>query len=341
MPFITRIRSTISELMYQGGMYRACSTLFKGRLRILMYHRFSQEPKEGFTSAKELDSQLKYIKRQFSLFSLSEVADTYNRGREMPGDPVALTVDDGYADFYEVALPVFLKHKVPVAVFVCTAFIDKIDWLWTDKIKYLISRTEKERIGLPLAHDHVPIPTSNAKGLAKALADSFEYLYSLDPNTLNRQVQAFSDQLEVDIPESVPQEYRPMTWDQIRKLVHTNVEIGAHGVSHNILTNLSREQVVAEVHGSRDRIFEELGKSPALFCYPNGNTNPEVSRIVSSAGFVCAVMTEFGFNDKNADRYSLKRIGVGNLPFSYFVKSLSGFDLMVNSITKRRLAYSG
>ena len=43
---------------------------------------------------------------------------------------VSFTLDDGYADNYEHAFPVFQKHDAPFAIYVCTGIIDGSARLW-------------------------------------------------------------------------------------------------------------------------------------------------------------------------------------------------------------------
>lgn len=47
-------------------------------------------------------------------------------GDAPPGpDPVAITFDDGTADFIEVALPILQRHRVPATLYVATDFVDR------------------------------------------------------------------------------------------------------------------------------------------------------------------------------------------------------------------------
>ncbi len=45
-------------------------------------------------------------------------------GRRVPGGEVAVTFDDGTADFASDAMPVLERHKVPVTLFVATSFVE-------------------------------------------------------------------------------------------------------------------------------------------------------------------------------------------------------------------------
>jgi peptidoglycan/xylan/chitin deacetylase (PgdA/CDA1 family) len=40
-------------------------------------------------------------------------------------DPIAITFDDGSADFAEIALPILERHRLPVTLYLATAFVDE------------------------------------------------------------------------------------------------------------------------------------------------------------------------------------------------------------------------
>ena len=331
----SNIKKVIHKALYRGGVYYTIGRFVRKRIRILMYHRFSHKSNPGFTSAQELETQLEYLKERFHVVSLGDVANLYSRGSASPEDTIAITVDDGYRDFYEVAYPIFLRHKMPMTLFVCTDFIDQKDWIWTDKIKYLIASTEQDKLVISLSQQRLSISKSGRKMAGVTLSDFFESLYKMNHNDLIDQIKLISDQLGLEIPMSLPAEYCPMTWNQIREAANNGIEIGAHGSSHNILTKMPYDEAARDVLSSKLRIEDEIGDPPRSFCYPNGNTNADVIEIVRNAGFTCAVITQYGFNGKNTNRYSLKRVGVGNLPFIYYVKSLSGFDLIGHVISDK------
>ncbi len=61
-----------------------------------------------------------------------------------------------------------------------------------------------------------------------------------------------------------------MTWDNVRELRAAGMTIGAHTVTHPILSRLSAEQQHEEIAGSQARLAVELGEVPHLFAYPVG-----------------------------------------------------------------------
>lgn len=78
---------------------------------------------------------------------------------------------------------------------------------------------------------------------------------------------------------------------QIRDLA-TRHEIGAHTLTHPILTQISETQLREEIIGSKMWLEDVLGESVTSFCYPRGKHNATVRQITQNAGFALGRTTE-------------------------------------------------
>jgi peptidoglycan/xylan/chitin deacetylase (PgdA/CDA1 family) len=95
-------------------------------LVVLIYHRV------GRRSAIEVDLPLETFTEQIAFLAahadvvtladgLARVADP-----DAPRDPIiAVTFDDGTADFADLAVPVLVEHRVPAMVYVATDFLER------------------------------------------------------------------------------------------------------------------------------------------------------------------------------------------------------------------------
>lgn len=89
---------------------------------ILCYHSISDDAADTTVSAVRFDTHLAALKRKgYAFVSLDDVVAWY--GSEMgnitlPSKAVALTFDDGYADFKTVALPILEKYAAPATIFI-------------------------------------------------------------------------------------------------------------------------------------------------------------------------------------------------------------------------------
>lgn len=86
---------------------------------ILCYHSVSDAPIDTAVTPQALDAQLRMLKRSGATFvPLERIVEWAAGTGELPHRAVALTFDDGYADFETNALPVLQRYNAPAMVFV-------------------------------------------------------------------------------------------------------------------------------------------------------------------------------------------------------------------------------
>src|SRR5262249_21969663 len=95
---------------------------------ILMYHEISAPPGTAFgrlaVTPQEFEKQLEcLVKDGFTTFTAAEVAAALATGAVLPERAVALTFDDGFADFHERGPRLLRQHACPATLFVTTGWI--------------------------------------------------------------------------------------------------------------------------------------------------------------------------------------------------------------------------
>jgi peptidoglycan/xylan/chitin deacetylase (PgdA/CDA1 family) len=94
-------------------------------LVVLIYHRV------GRRTAVEVDLPTSLFAEQMQALAASAevvtLSDGVDRLRDLGGSRsmVAVTFDDGTDDFADVALPVLVEHRVPVTLYVASAFLEE------------------------------------------------------------------------------------------------------------------------------------------------------------------------------------------------------------------------
>ncbi len=78
-----------------------------------------------------------------------------------------------------------------------------------------------------------------------------------------------------------------LTDSDIRQLAAKH-EIGAHTLSHPILTDIAPDAAREEIVGSRKWLQNLIGQPITAFCYPKGKYDSYVRRYVAEAGFTIA-----------------------------------------------------
>lgn len=297
----------------------------RGWLRILMYHRFPA----GLRA--RLEEQCAHIAQCYRPLSLTEAARRLHGRQPLPPNALAVTIDDGYGDFLQVAYPVFFAFGIPVTVFLTTGFLDG-EWMWGDRVVYAFEHTKQqkfeccapsgEELSLPLdSIEQRRYAAARVKALAKQLPDAER----------RRWIQELPDALGVRLPATPPPGLEPLRWEDLRGLTK-NVDFGAHTRTHPILSRMpSEDDLRSEIAGSKRRIEQELQRPVAHFCYPNGlwsDINEDVVRAAREAEYETAAMAVPGLNPPEADLFRLRRIPVDPSYSLYqFSKAAAGFRL--------------
>jgi peptidoglycan/xylan/chitin deacetylase (PgdA/CDA1 family) len=116
------------------------------------------------------------------------------------------------------------------------------------------------------------------------------------------------------------------------------MQIGAHTVSHPILTRTDRAEARREIAGSKAALENLLEDRINLFAYPNGKPGrdylPEHAALVRELGFDAAVSTAWGVADNHSDAFQIPR-------FTPWDKSRTRFALRALRNFRSRLELPG
>jgi peptidoglycan/xylan/chitin deacetylase (PgdA/CDA1 family) len=326
------MKQSALKLLTRAGAFAPFRAANRGRVLILTYHRFSRGRDLLATPAADFDAHLRYLKEHYTLVPLSRVAAHYAGARELPARAACVTIDDGFADAYEIAFPLLQRHEVPATLFVITDFLDGRAWMWTDKLRHVALATSAERLNAEVGGRSFDIRLAGRDSRIGAAGRVNSELKRLAPREREEAIERIAAAHGVTLPSRPPAAFGPVTWEQARELDAGGVEIGSHTVSHPILTTTDDAQLAAELRGSRVRLEAELGHAVELFCYPNGACDARVRRETERAGYLCAVTTEHGLNERRAaDPLTLRRVPAeSDLP--HFVQSTSGFEQLKNRL---------
>jgi peptidoglycan/xylan/chitin deacetylase (PgdA/CDA1 family) len=102
------------------------------------------------------------------------------------------------------------------------------------------------------------------------------------------------------------------------------VELGSHSRTHPKLDQTSDQQLEDEIFGSKAYLDELLGARAWTFCFPYGNYDRRVVRMVRRAGYLGALSTRPGAEHRPRDLYGLRRIRVVTEPIDSFARLLHG-----------------
>jgi peptidoglycan/xylan/chitin deacetylase (PgdA/CDA1 family) len=286
-----------------------------------MYHRFPSD-------LAGLAAQCEHLSRHYHPVSLAEIADAAGMGERLPPNSLAITVDDGFRDFAP-AFPVFQRFGLKVTLYVVSGFAAGDLWLWPDQLLYLLEKS-------PLRRAEVPVP-GGAKVLdlanPAAAFDSFcQTMIRMKNQDRVDTLARLPELLAAELPRSAPERFAALSWGELKELAAQGLDVGAHTMSHPILSSLESEEAIErEIAGSKAQIQAATGIAVTNFCYPNGklaDVNAAAIGAVERAGYRTAVLAELGLARPPFDRFQLKRIGVEpDLPPLYFERCVAGYRL--------------
>ncbi len=278
----------------------------RGRLSILIYHRVlasADSLDDWDPTAAQFDRQMRMLATCFTPLLLAEAVERMVTGR-LPPRAVAVTFDDGYADNVTTALPILQRHGVPATFFIATGYLDG-GCMWNDRVVEAIRRYTSSELDVR-AWGAGMLSLAGIEQRRKAITTLLAALKHLPPN----EREAKAAELEAR-GAGAPLRNLMMRESDVRALRSAGMGIGAHTVTHPILTRMAESDARHEIVASRDRLAAIVGEPVTLFAYPNGKPGVDYAaehvRIVKEAGFRAAVSTAWGSASRHADLHQLPR----------------------------------
>ncbi len=299
------LNASLRSAALRAGGLRILRTVSRPGARIIVYHRFPE------SCQASLRRQCAYLRKCYRIVRLDDIRASLNGGLPLDRNALAVTVDDGYRDFFQVAYPIFHEFRIPVTVFLTTGFLDGQCWLWCDLVGWLFRHSPLDAVELRCGERDYRLPLNSEAERSHAAAVIKDAAKQLDQDLRARFLAELPAWLRVAPPEVPPPSHQPLLWDEVRRMQRDGISFGAHTVTHPILSSIhSEEHLQNEIAGSRRRIQQETGGLVLHFAYPNGtlrDVNPAVVRVVAAAGFASGCLADFGVNPSSAHPYLLQR----------------------------------
>ncbi|NIM19917.1 MAG: polysaccharide deacetylase family protein [Candidatus Latescibacteria bacterium] len=293
-------------------------------LTVLCYHRILDRPANFpydddlvSASADQFAGQLDFISKHYNVINFKDLRLRLDGEGALPGNSLIITFDDGYIDNYEIAWPLLKMRGLTATMFVTTGFIGRSRMFWWDEIAYIIKTTRADHLEL-----ENPVQVSLALGSRESRQEPARILIKkaklLTDDAKETLIDELSEKLNVAIDES---EHRlTMTWEQLRELDESGIEIGAHSVNHPIFSNIEEERLRTEIAHSKEMIENELGGEIITFGAPGrGILSPQerarfeklLRKIVTECGYRFSTQYRWGLvYARDFDAYRIGRLGI-------------------------------
>ena len=313
--------SSILTALWAVGAHTALAPAARGRGAILMLHRVRQPEPAPFAPNALLEVTPDFLASAIEAvraagLDIVTMDEAIVRIADTRSPPFAVfTIDDGYRDTLDVALPVLRQHGAPATVYVTPGFADRTVPLWWVELERAIAAADSIDVDLPEGSVRFDCSTPSAK------TGTFEAIYwqfRPGPEEDLRSVIASLSRKAGIVSSEVADELC-LDWDGIARLADDPlVTIGAHTMTHPMLAKHPADVMEVEMAGSRDAIGQRLGLVPRHFAYPvgdPGSAGPREFEAARRLGFASAVTTRPGmvFPDHADHLAALPRVSLNGL----------------------------
>ncbi len=294
-------------------------------------------------SAETLRSQIRLLKKHYRVVSPEDLLAFLETRQKLPSRSVLLTCDDGLLNCLTEMLPVLHEERVKCLFFVTAASAGEgRTLLWYEEL-FLIF----------LKGPSGPFRTSCRELLIEDSLESREQRRVVWWNCVRRMSTldyehrtALIDELRgrlvpsgepiVDFRKSVMcKRFGLMSRHELLQLMSAGMTIGAHTISHPVLSCQNPEEAYKEISQCRVILESSLGVNIWAFAYPSGNQQSVSAQVVGmaeEAGYRAAFLNIGGGLGRDLPRHALPRIHVTDrMSLAEFEAHLSGFYAWLQS----------
>jgi len=321
------------EALYFSGAHRMLQPILGGVGAILTLHNVRPARPGQFQPNRLLEVTPKFFedviqRLRRSGADLVSMDEVYRRlkEREFPRRFVSITFDDGYRDTHEFAYPILKKYDVPFTIYVATNFADRVGELWWLALEAVVA--QNDLVELRIDGRDRRFECRNIQEKRAAFGQIYGWLRQIKTeDELRHIMRDLTARHRVDMAAFCRD--LCMDWKELAAIAADPlVTIGAHTVSHPILTKLDEKAVRSELENSRAVIETVLGTRPRHLAYPVGDRSaagPREFKIAAELGFKTAVTTRPGviFRQHVEHLTALPRVSLnGNFQQPRFAKVL-------------------
>ena len=312
------LKSVFAVLFVYSGAFGLLRRLQGPRILVLAYHRVTPDEQLAqcaypamHVSVETFRQQIEAVQAHWDVASLPRLQAVLDGHETLRGTMALVTFDDGYRDNFLHAMPVLSRLGCPATFFLSYAFVEAREAFWFDQLASLAAAWERPDAGREARRAGLPQQLAQAleaPGTWQArLRRAAAYLKTL----ADGERRALLARLAASPPAvagAPPAE--AMSWNEVRTMHRAGMSIGAHGVSHGILTRMSAESAAGEIATSLQQTAGRVGARVDAFAYPNGDATPAIADQVRDAGAALAFTMQPRLNRVTDDPWLLGRFNV-------------------------------
>jgi peptidoglycan/xylan/chitin deacetylase (PgdA/CDA1 family) len=295
------IRAGLGALYITGAHY-LLRPIFSGVGAIFMLHHVRPRRDGEFQPNRHLEVAPEFLRAMLAHLrsrgiDIITIDDVHQRliERNFSRRFACFTLDDGYRDNRDFALPLMREFEAPFTVFVASDFAQGTGRLWWIALEMVIAKSSS--IELAIGGTMTRLDTSTPALKQAAFDRLHDHLRSLPgEGDIHREIGALCARHGVD--EAAVCRELCMSFDELKPFAQEKlITIGAHSITHCNLARQPKEIARSEMVTSRARIEDALQRPVVHLAYPYGDKIAAGARefaLAQAAGFKTAVTTRPG-----------------------------------------------
>jgi peptidoglycan/xylan/chitin deacetylase (PgdA/CDA1 family) len=295
------IRAGLGALYLTGAHY-LLRPIFSGVGAIFMLHHVRPRRDAEFQPNHHLEVTPEFLRamlahlrsRGIEIITMDEVHQRLVE-RNFSRRFACFTLDDGYRDNRDFALPVMREFEAPLTVYVASDFAQGTGKLWWIALELVIAKASS--IEAMIGGVATRLDTSTPAAKQAAFDRLHDWLRGLPgEHDIHREIGALCARHGVDETEICRE--LCMSWDELKPFADDPLlTIGAHTITHCNLARQTEAIASHEMAISRARIESALQRPVVHLAYPYGDKVAAGARefaLAHAAGFKTAVTTRPG-----------------------------------------------
>jgi len=228
-------KTFICSILYYTGLIHFYILLVFRKNReypavIINYHRFVKnldnilETHPSVTHRiDDFKKEIRFLNKYFDIRSLDDIVDHINKGEPFTRPTIALTIDDGYKDNFDLMFPVLQEEQIPATVFLSTAAIGTFNMNWYDQFANVLTHTSSKSLQMNGLFDGEIIKLDSLEDKRAAYNCIIEKLKDID---IQQRNQCLSE-IEMQLGSVENKQPLMLNWNDIRKMSESNITFGA------------------------------------------------------------------------------------------------------------------
>jgi len=307
------------------------------RLLILCYHGITMGEEHGshpemFLPPETFARRMEILAQSgASVLELGEALRLLHAGK-LPPNSVAITFDDGWADFRAQAFPVLQKHGFPATVYLTTYYCRVSRPIFRFALAFMLWKLRSqvvENVAFAWLPKQLDFRTETNRSELVRRIDEHAKQQNLSGKQKDELAAAFAEAIGFDYAAFCRERlFQLMTPEEVTEMARAGIDFQLH--THRHRTPLDREPFISEIRENRGFIEEMTGSTDLVhFCYPSGAVRPQFIPWLREAGVQSATTCLNGLAPRDGDAFMLPRLldqyGLTDDEFASWVSGLAVF----------------